>query len=170
MNYYPAPKSRDEALRWIEWNQRNYVEHGYGLWIVETLAGEFLGDCGLTWQEVNGRQELEVGYHMRPAVQGQGFATEAAAACRDYAASRLGASRLVAITHPKNVASQRVAEKIGMQKVEEDHSGHIPARAVFGMDLAPSVIKGAEHVVNVPPISHADAPRSLQTARCCDRR
>ncbi|MCP1412870.1 RimJ/RimL family protein N-acetyltransferase [Paenarthrobacter sp. A20] len=36
MTYYPAPKTRDEAAAWIEWNRDNYARHGYGLWIVET--------------------------------------------------------------------------------------------------------------------------------------
>ena len=66
MTYYPAPKTRDEAAQWIAWNEANYARHGYGLWIVETHDGEFLGDCGLTWQKINGQDtELEVGYHIR---------------------------------------------------------------------------------------------------------
>ena len=49
------------------------------------------------------------------ALQGRGYATEAAAACRDYARTALGASRLIAIIHPDNRPSQRVAEKIGLR-------------------------------------------------------
>lgn len=41
---------------WIEWNCRNYAEHGFGLWVLETHAGEFVGDCGLTMQEVDGEE------------------------------------------------------------------------------------------------------------------
>lgn len=110
MEFYPRPKSRDEAQAWIDWNKSNYVEHGYGLWIIETKAGEFAGDCGLTWQAVNGRPELEVGYHVRAEMQGRGYATEAAAACRDFARNILEVAHLVAIIHPDNTASRRVAE------------------------------------------------------------
>ena len=137
MTYYPAPKSRDEAAQWIAWNEDNYAEHGYGLWIVETHDGEFLGDCGLTWQEVNGHSELEVGYHMRADVQGHGYATEAAAACKDFAREVLHVQRLVAIIHPDNFSSRRVAEKIGMQHIEDDHGGAIAVRAVLGVQLGP---------------------------------
>jgi RimJ/RimL family protein N-acetyltransferase len=49
-----------------------------------------------------------------PALQGQGYATEAAAASRDFARDVLGATRLIAIIHPDNRPSQRVAEKIGL--------------------------------------------------------
>jgi RimJ/RimL family protein N-acetyltransferase len=136
MAYYPAPKTREEAQAWIEWNQRNYDEHGYGLWVIETHDGEFLGDCGLTWQEVNGRRELEVGYHVRADRQGQGLATEAAAACRDYARSAVGAAHLVAIIHPDNVPSQRVAEKLGLRFEETDPIGAEPPRVVvYGCHL-----------------------------------
>lgn len=135
MIYYPAPKTREEAGQWIAWNGSIYADHGYGLWIVETLAGTFLGDCGLTWQEVNGRPVLEVGYHMRADVQGQGYATEAAFACKDFARDELHANHLVAIVHPDNVASRRVAEKIGMHHVEDDHGGNIAIRTVLGLQL-----------------------------------
>jgi RimJ/RimL family protein N-acetyltransferase len=137
MTYYGAPKSRDEAAQWIAWNEANYAEHGYGLWIVETHDGEFLGDCGLTWQMVSGRSELEVGYHIRTDAQGLGYATEAAAACRNFARDELHAQRLVAIIHPDNTSSRRVAEKIGMQHLEDDLGGAIAARTVLGMQLRP---------------------------------
>ena len=136
MTYYPAPKTREEAAKWIAWNEANYAKYGYGLWIVETHDGEFLGDCGLTWQKTNGESaELEVGYHVRTDRQGAGYATEAAAACRDFARDTLKSPRLVAIIHPENTASRRVAEKLGMQPVDEDHGGPIPVRTVMGMDL-----------------------------------
>ncbi|RAX43635.1 GNAT family N-acetyltransferase [Arthrobacter sp. AQ5-06] len=135
MTYYPAPKSRDEAAQWIAWNEANYATHGYGLWIVETHDGEFLGDCGLTWQHVNGHCELEAGYHMRAEVQGRGYATEAAAACKDFARDVLHVQRLVAIIHPDNLASRRVAEKIGMRHIEDDHGGAITIRMVLGVQL-----------------------------------
>lgn len=135
MTYYPAPKSREEAAQWIAWNGANYAEHGYGLWVVETHDGNFLGDCGLTWQEVNGRLELEVGYHVRADVQGCGYATEAAAACKDFARDELHAQQLVAIIHPDNVASRRVAEKIGMRHIEDDLGGETTVRSVLGVQL-----------------------------------
>jgi RimJ/RimL family protein N-acetyltransferase len=73
MRYYPAPKNREEARQWIEWDKRNYAEHGFGLWVAETVEGDFIGDCGLTWQAVDGTREIEVGYHVRSDAQGNGF-------------------------------------------------------------------------------------------------
>lgn len=88
---------------------------GCGLWLVTLRAtGEFVGDCGLTLQEVEGVTDLEVGYRVRSDLQGNGYATEAAAACRDHARDVLHAKRLIAIIRPDNRPSQRVAEKIGL--------------------------------------------------------
>ncbi|MCT9868686.1 GNAT family N-acetyltransferase [Paenarthrobacter aurescens] len=134
MTYYPAPKTRDEAAAWIEWNRDNYTRHGYGLWIIETHDGEFVGDCGLTWQNVNGRSELEVGYHVRADLQGRGYASEAALACLEYARGTVGAALLVAIIHPDNAASRRVAERLGMRHLEDDRGESI-VRTVMGVEL-----------------------------------
>ena len=115
MRYYPRPKSGEEARAWIEWNQRLYQQEGFGLWRVTLrTTGEFVGDCGLTPQSIDGATDIEVGYHVRADLQGHGYATEAAAACRDHARDHLHTRRLIAITHPDNTPSQHVAEKIGL--------------------------------------------------------
>jgi RimJ/RimL family protein N-acetyltransferase len=122
MRYYPRPKTREEAQAWIDWNQRLYREHGFGLWaMVLRATGEFAGDCGLTPQRVDSTNEIEIGYHVRAGLQGNGYATEAAAACRDFARDTLGLHRLIAIINPANVASQKVAEKIGLHPEKHAH-------------------------------------------------
>ena len=83
MRYYPKPMTRDESRSWVEWNQRLYRSQGFGLWaMVLRDTGEFAGDCGLTPQYVDGIKEIEVGYHVCTSLQGNGYATEAAAAAR----------------------------------------------------------------------------------------
>ncbi|WP_179500868.1 GNAT family N-acetyltransferase [Nocardioides daedukensis] len=118
---------------WIEWTQRNYEKHGFGLWVIETHAGEFVGDCGLTMQEVEDEWFVEAGWHVRSPLQRQGYATEAAAAVRT-AATAAGIEHLVAIIRPTNVASQRVASKIGLTLQREVHKNGGPA-LVFGAGL-----------------------------------
>jgi RimJ/RimL family protein N-acetyltransferase len=120
MTYYPGPYSRDEALAWIEWNRRLYRERGFGLWLIALReTGVPIGDCGITPQDVNGVEEIEVGYHVHPAYQERGYAREAVASVRRYARTDLGIHRLVAIVHPDNVASRRVAESIGLVLTQE---------------------------------------------------
>ena len=58
-------RTRADAERWIAWNIQNYAELGHGLWVVETHDGAFVGDCGLTIQDVEGEPFVEVGYHVK---------------------------------------------------------------------------------------------------------
>jgi RimJ/RimL family protein N-acetyltransferase len=57
---------------------------------------------------------------------GEGFATEAATAARDWALTEVEPPRLISLIHPDNVRSQRVAAKIGEQYVQDvrHHHGH----------------------------------------------
>ena len=107
-------RTRADAEHWIAWNQRTYADHGHGLWVVETHDGHFIGDCGLTIQDIQGEPFIEVGYHVHLARRGQGLATEAAMSVRE-AARVAGVPYLVAIIRPENQPSQRVAEKIGLR-------------------------------------------------------
>ncbi|WP_336500680.1 GNAT family N-acetyltransferase [Microbacterium paraoxydans] len=138
MAYYPAPKSRAEAAEWIARMQQRYREDGHGLWIIETHDGEFLGDCGLTWQSVNGAPVLEVGYHVRAARQRRGYATEAARACVDLVARTFAPTLLTAIIHPENQASRGVAEKLGMTHIDDDHAHPWIVRTVMGITVGPA--------------------------------
>lgn len=76
-------------------------------------------------------RQLEVGYHTVAALQGKGYATEAARACAEFAFEELGERHLVAIIHPENQASRRVAEKLGMQVEQERELGGRPA-VIYG--------------------------------------
>jgi RimJ/RimL family protein N-acetyltransferase len=131
MRFYSRPKTREEAGAWIDWNRQNYRQHGYGLWVVELHDGTFVGDCGLTWQTVEGARHLEVGYHTVPALQGLGYATEAALACVELA-DEIGETQVIAIINPANRASRRVAEKIGMT-FEREADVHGGRAVVYGL-------------------------------------
>ena len=120
MRFFPCTLDHQAMREWIERNQRRYEQYGHGLWAV-TLRGErkLLGDCGLVVQEVDGVEELEVGYHFNRKYWGRGFAAEAARACMDYAFERLGRRRIISMIRPENVPSRRVAERNGL-RVEKD--------------------------------------------------
>jgi RimJ/RimL family protein N-acetyltransferase len=137
MAFYPAPKSRAESADWIARMQKSYREHGHGLWIIETRDGEFVGDCGLTWQSVNGDPVLEVGYQVRRSMQRRGYATEAARACVELVAREFAPTLLTAIIHPANDASRGVAENLGMTHVDDDRAHPWIVRTVMGMQVAP---------------------------------
>jgi RimJ/RimL family protein N-acetyltransferase len=120
MQYYPAPFTREQSRRWIEWNLGHYRDDGYGLWVLESKAtGELVGDCGLIPQTIDGQREVEVGWHVRRDQQRRGLATEAARECVRHAFDTLGLSRLISLIRPENVPSRRVAEKLGMSVEKE---------------------------------------------------
>ena len=88
-------------------------------------TGNLVGDCGPAVREVDGIAEIELGWHVMRAFWGQGLATEAAAACRDWAFRNIGPSRLIALVRPENGQSCRVAEKIGMTVEGEVEYGSV---------------------------------------------
>lgn len=120
MQFYPQPFDRQMTQAWIERNIQRYARHGFGLWaLISKENGELIGDCGLVVQEVDGVEEVEIGYHIRRNLWGKGLATEAAQACRDYGFNQLGFDKLISLVNPVNAASRRVAEKNGMRLLKE---------------------------------------------------
>jgi RimJ/RimL family protein N-acetyltransferase len=110
-----APLSRDEVLVRIDRNLARYQADGFGRCaIVLRQTGELVGDCGLVRTEVEGTPELELGWIVRRDLWGRGIATEAARAWCDFAFGALGLDRIVSMISEGNVASRRVAEKLGM--------------------------------------------------------
>jgi [ribosomal protein S5]-alanine N-acetyltransferase len=125
MRFYPMLFDEAAAEEWIARNQRRYAMQGHGLWAMDLkLTGEMIGDCGITLQDVDGESMHEIGYHLRRDVWGQGLATEAARACRDYGFAMLNAEALVSLVRPGNFPSRRVAERNGMTVWKETiHAG-----------------------------------------------
>lgn len=116
MRYYPKPLDREESAAWLDRQLDRYASHGYGFWlVVDRASGEPLGQTGLIPPRgIEGADETDLGYLIHRPYWRRGFATEAAAACRDYAFDVLGRPRLICLIRPENVPSQGVARKIGL--------------------------------------------------------
>jgi len=116
------------SIAWINRQLNRYQDDQYGLQaLVNKQTGEFIGQCGLLLQQLDGVTELEIGYHIFPKFWGLGFATEAAQAFKLYALqNRLGPS-VISIIHQGNTTSKRVAEKNGMHREK--------ATQFFGLDV-----------------------------------
>ncbi len=114
MRHYPKPCTRDEAAAWLGRVLDRYANDGYAFWLVSDRSnGQPLGQVGLLKQIVEGVEESEIGYLIHAPFWRQGYASEAAAAVRDYAYDALGKRRLISLIRPANIPSQRVALRIG---------------------------------------------------------
>ena len=103
-------ETADSLLRLLEAD----ADAGPGLLAADLRAsGEMVGRCGFKEWTIDGVTELEIGWMFLPEVQGQGLATEAGRALRDYAFETLDRDRVISIIEPSNAASIRVANKIG---------------------------------------------------------
>ena len=115
MQYFPNPNppDRERVERLIVRQLEHWQSHRYGWWAVAWPAdGCLLGWCGL--QYLPETDEVEVGYLLERPVWGQGLATEAATATVNFGFSHFPLQELIGITHPANLASQRVLEKAGL--------------------------------------------------------
>ena len=114
MRFYPAPFDREGTKRWIDRQLERYELDGFGLLVIEDrITGDVIGDCGPTVQEADGESFVELGWHVLGSRQRQGIASEAGAACRDATFDSLEVPSLISLIRPENVASRRVAEKLG---------------------------------------------------------
>jgi RimJ/RimL family protein N-acetyltransferase len=98
----------------------NYQKHGFGLWaVVLKETGEFIGDCGITIQNIDGKLLPEIGYHINKKYWRLGFAKEAARAVRDWGFEHTDYDCLYSYMKYTNVASYSTAISVGMKKVKE---------------------------------------------------
>jgi len=112
--------SREDMEHWLKRNLDHQDEFGYGLFsIILKETGELIGDCGLEQMEVEGVRMAELGYDFRSDFWKQGFATEAAITVRDFAFNVLQLPGLISLIRVGNLASKRVAEKVGMKLADE---------------------------------------------------
>jgi RimJ/RimL family protein N-acetyltransferase len=91
----------------------HWAEHGFGLWVLRTLDGAFVGRAGLRHVEVEGAREIEIAYSLVRTHWGQGLATEIAGALTNLWLTQLRSPSLVGVVAIGNTASCRVLEKCG---------------------------------------------------------
>ena len=115
MYAYEHAFSDAEVRNWMETTLRRYEEDGLALYaVIDKETGEFLGQEGLTFQEVNGRRELEIGYLFKLKNWNKGYATEVAIALKEYAFIVLGMEKVISLIRDTNLPSQKVAVRNGM--------------------------------------------------------
>jgi ribosomal-protein-alanine N-acetyltransferase len=143
MRFYPRCCSREDSEDWIRRQQDRYARDGHGFWLaLEKSSGRPIGQVGLLMVSIDDVVEPALGYLIHRPFWRRGFATEAAAACRDHALGALGKARVICPIRPENTPSQGVARKIGMRQEK---------RAMFG---------GFEHLIF--SVTRGDPPAAGQ--------
>lgn len=121
----PDPPPRERVERFVQHQITHWEEYGYGYCAVVLKGGsELIGWNGLSYLPETG--EVELGYLLSKPYRGKGLATEAGQASLRFGFDVFGHDRIIAIVHPENLASQRVALKLGMTFLDRNN--------YFGMD------------------------------------
>lgn len=116
------PQSRAEAWRTMAMIVGHWALRGYGFFAVEQKSDRrFIGRVGL-WNP-EGWPALEVGWTLGKEYWGRGYATEAARAALAYAFITQNVDHMISVIHIDNVASQKVAQRLGETKSERREIG-----------------------------------------------
>lgn len=125
MEYFLNKLSPEETVAFYRRIRNEFATCGYGLYAVEKKEdGAFIGYVGLhgVTFEVDFAPAVEIGWRLFPENWNQGYATEAASACLEYARRELGMKEICSFTSLPNIRSQRIMQKIGMSRSGEfDH-------------------------------------------------
>jgi RimJ/RimL family protein N-acetyltransferase len=112
------PLDRTNAWRSLAMLIGHWQLRGYGMWALELKdTGEFIGRAGLMRPE--GWPDLELGWMLKPDFRHHGYATEAGSAILDFAWHALGSPRVISLVKIGNEASDRVAERLGGEHIDD---------------------------------------------------
>lgn len=124
----------DEARhrRRLEENELSWASRGFGrAALYERSGGRFVGRGGLQyWPQFD---EIEVGWALRSDAWGRGYATDSGRAWIQWGFAHLDVAYITANIDPANVASRRVAERLGMSALREEtfHGRRVTVHAVY---------------------------------------
>ena len=103
MAHYPRTLTRAESDHLLDRLAASIDQHGFGLWAAERRSdSQLLGFVGLQHVpfEAHYTPAIELGWRLRRAAWGRGYATEAARACAEFAFGELGVRELFAMARP----------------------------------------------------------------------
>jgi ribosomal-protein-alanine N-acetyltransferase len=117
-------RSKPETRAYLARNLKHWDDFGFGLWMLRDGDGRIAGRCVLRHLDVDGTDEVELGYGLHAPYWGRGLATEIARELLRLGRTELGRESIVAVTQQDNVGSQRVLEKTGLvYERDVDHAG-----------------------------------------------
>lgn len=127
-----------ESRAYLDRNLKHWDQYGFGLWILHDTAGQIIGRGAIRHLDVEGTDEVELGYGFYPTHWGKGLATEIAKQFLDLGLTALRLRTMVGITRHANIGSQRVLEKTGLvyeRDIVEHGVPHMLYRYASGEDV-----------------------------------
>jgi len=122
MEYFPNTLSKKEVENLIEKLQKNYADHGFTYYATEILeTKEFIGMIGLAYQKYKSKftPAIDIGWRLKRSSWGNGYATEGAMRCIEYAFNDLKINKIISVCTIANKKSENVMKKIGMTRQGE---------------------------------------------------
>lgn len=122
MEFFPKTLSAEESNQFVIKIKKMFEEHSYGLYAVDELeTGEFIGFIGFWFTSFESyfTPALEIGWRIGSKKWGKGYATEGAKSCLEFGFRTFNFPEIYSLTSKINLRSERVMQKIGMQKIDE---------------------------------------------------
>lgn len=119
MEFFPNTRTKEESDALIDRLSKHYLKFGYTFFAVDELkTKQFIGFIGIinTDFEAFFTPCVEIGWRLQKESWYNGFATEGAKRCLTYGFDKFNFKEIYAITPLKNLKSENVMLKIGMQK------------------------------------------------------
>ena len=124
MKYYPSPYDTNGTQRWLDWCLDCYQKYGFGLWALCLKdSGTFIGDCGISMQDIDGELLPEIGYHIHKSYWRQGYAKEACTAVKAWFFENTDFDTVYSYMNRENIPSRATASSNGMTLVKEYRDG-----------------------------------------------
>jgi len=122
MKYFPAFSEYEKCKNFIPKMNETFAKNKFCLFAVDVLQEQkFIGYIG--FGKVNFKADftpcIEIGWRLQKQYWNKGFATEGALACLNYSFNKLNINKIYSFTSKLNKASEKVMQKIGMQKIGE---------------------------------------------------
>ena len=116
MKFFPAVKTDNEVNEWIQKNIDSYLTNKFGLYLCVLKQNNLaIGYCGFILQhDIEGKDEVEIGYGLIRKFWHKGYATEAAVGCKKFGFEKLQLENIISLIRPENIPSINVAIRNGM--------------------------------------------------------
>ena len=122
MEHFPKPLTEKETSDFIDRLQKHYEKNGYNYFATEIIkTEELIGFIGFAYQDykTDFTPATDIGWRLKKSSWGNGYATEGAIKCLEFAFNKLNLKKIISTCTAKNLQSENVMKKIGMKKIGE---------------------------------------------------